>query len=342
MYSRRDMEMKIITSKINLFFQNNTTDAKRNLNNGAVSCEIFLMNLFNIVQWPKDGTYEDTNVKKSNFEDIDLYNQKHKLGIQVTVQRTNEKIKSTCNGACDIGQNKLFNKIYFVIQVDSIPQNLKNLMSNNSKNINGYEFEIYSSSEILNSIANLEETTFQEALEYVNSSLVFPEMENQSYDYDTKIFQILFKGLLNRAQDEEYKEQNIEEYEFGDDIDLKKEIYSDKLLKIQEIYEESLKSSQDENSLARYFSYNKILKEVFSEELDEVEKNDIQKYLRLESLFILDACDEDILKSIISLSEKIKKDLNLSFVPKDNMIMFVINMFYKCDVFPVRFEKDEN
>jgi len=321
-----------ITSKTLLYFQKNRTDSKTNRNNGAISAEDFITGLYNILYEKDNPEYIPTKKLKVNYPGIDVLSTKKKQGIQVTVQKDLSKIKNTFTSIPPFSENKDFSEVLFVIQDTDLPNNLKKF----APSYEGYSLKILSAAEIFREIDNADDEQMKKICAYVEGSIVMPEDVISNRNVDAEVFKMLFNSL-NLSLRNNSSESNIENEElvYITSPAEKMKKYNDEWTALVQIYKASIGLKDDGSEIERFISYHKYVEEAFSQDLNEVDKSVIQGYLRTKSTILLHANNNDPVNAINQMALQMRNELGLGFVPSSHVLSFLLNMFFKCDVFPL-------
>lgn len=332
--SKKEKMLDLITTRILLFFQKNRTDSKENKNDGTISAEDFIAGLFNILYEKDQPGYIRTDNLKKNYPGIDVLSEKKKQGIQVTVRKDSQKIKDTFKKIPSFSDNTLYSDVLFIIQDAELPENLKKFKSP----YEGYNLQILSATEIFRRIRT--EATEMEHMEkicvYVQDSLVMPDAVMEGRNVDAEMFRILFNSLNNSLKQGSLENNDGDESPVYKTSPLeKKKKFKNEWPVLEQIYKDSFGLKQDGSESGRLVAYHKYIKEAFSQDLNEVDKGNIQSYLKTQSTIILHESSGDPVKGINRLVSKMKKELDLGFVPDSHMLSFLLTMFFTCDVFPL-------
>src|SRR3989304_4497062 len=151
-----------------------------------------------------------------------------------------------------------------------------------------------------------------------------------------EIFQMLFNSL-NLSLRNNSSESNIENEElvYITSPAEKMKKYNDEWTALVQIYKASIGLKDDGSEIERFISYHKYVEEAFSQDLNEVDKSVIQGYLRTKSTILLHANNNDPVNAINQMALQMRNELGLGFVPSSHVLSFLLNMFFKCDVFPL-------
>jgi hypothetical protein len=331
MISARDKMFDSITSRIIQFFYQNKLASEQNKNDGAVSAEDFIKELFNLLYEGGDSNYVCTSKIRHNYPGIDIINKVKKQGVQVTVREDNQKIKDTFKKIPTIGENSDYNKVIFVIQSSHKPKNLlkqPNLYQ-------GYSLEIKSASEILNDISNLGDNALEKVCAYVEKAVVIPDPVSMGRNVDAEIFFVLFDALINSLESDPSDIPDHDDLIYKTSIEEKRKKFSDFWKILQQLYKDSLGLKEDGSTSNKLIFYRKYVEEAFSQRLNETQKETIQSYLKTQSAMLLHQNDGDPVKAINQMVSVMQDELKLGFLNKANIISFLLNMFFKCDVFPM-------
>lgn len=328
-----------ISTRILLFCSSNKQLAKLNRNNGAVSAEDFFANLLNLIH--KNDNYNLINansLNKVNYPGIDLLDLDNKRGIQVTVENSLKKIKNTFDVIPRAEDNKDYNKIEFLFQLESVTNGIKKF----SSHYNGYEVKTYCLPDILKNITKLNNDILKEVCIFVEDSIEIPDKVIAGKHIDEIAFRILFAALKNKIDNNTPEDKNDIKLIYKSSSKEKKNIFINDWNNLINLYKLSLGiDDKNDNSYINLINYQKNIEECFSQELDEDQKELIIGYLRTESHFLLIKNNSNPIISINELTEKIKKDFDVTFLSKIQVESFILNMFFACDVFPLNIDNHE-
>lgn len=328
MVSKKEQLIKEISSRVISYFVLNNFDAKRNKTDGALSAEDFLAGLFNILYKEElDCKFENVN-KIPNYPGIDLLDKNISIAVQVTVNERADKIRNTFNVIPSVEKNDDYHTIWFFIQAMHLTPGQKKIEPTHS----GYTTRVIGITELLNEISDINDLDLLKKIHvYVKSMLVIPDIDLDAVNIDAAVFDVLFRALKDRSETTSTELEEI----YKTSPSEKKEKHAEQWDLLISLYRESLGVTNDEIDLHRLKNYRSLVEEIFSEDLDEVQKESIQTYLRTQSLLILHDCEGDAVKGIQKLCEHLRNDLKITFVPYTHILSFCLNMFFSCDVFPL-------
>ena len=196
--------------------------------------------------------------------------------------------------------------------------------------------KILSAAEIFREIDNADDEQMKKICAYVEGSIVMPEDVISNRNVDAEVFKMLFNSL-NLSLRNNSSESNIENEElvYITSPAEKMKKYNDEWTALVQIYKASIGLKDDGSEIERFISYHKYVEEAFSQDLNEVDKSVIQGYLRTKSTILLHANNNDPVNAINQMALQMRNELGLGFVPSSHVLSFLLNMFFKCDVFPL-------
>lgn len=164
-----------IIEKINQFKSEIRIKSNNNLNDESVYAENFVCELLNLCY---DYKLHNLNEEKSNFPGIDLGDEANKLGIQVTMQSTSEKVNKTLEKCYT---NKCYTKFpnlkFFMLSDKQKSYSIKK----SYKEINfDYKEDILDFNDLYKTIINLGIDKQEEIFKYINKQ--FPEDNPNQYN----------------------------------------------------------------------------------------------------------------------------------------------------------------
>ena len=174
---------------------------------------------------------------------------------------------------------------------------------------------------------------------YIEGAVVMPSTVMDGTNVDAEVFKILFTSLNDLLQKESV--ENIDDDEapaYKTSPAQKKEKFKKHWPVLEQVYKDSLGLKADGSESGRLIAYHKYVEEAFSQDLSEDDKEVIQSYLKTKSILILHENNDDPIKSIHQMASTMSKELDLGFIPSSHVLSFVLNMFFKCDVFPLLME----
>lgn len=334
MVTLKEQLLDEISTKIIAYFVKNKFDARRNKTDGALSAEDFLVGLYNVLYKNKGVKYINVNNDALNYPGIDLVDSVTGTAVQVTVTEGIDKVKRSFDTISKSEDNEEYSTVIFFVQAMHLSSGHKKF----GPDFKGYRTEVTGITELLKEISSLDDIDLLKEIHfYVKLNLVFPDVDISHINIDNAVFSVMFSALKNKSE---------EDYETSDEIyktspSEKKEKYADNWVLLIALYKQSLGVVDDEIDLHRLKNYRGLVEEVFSEDLDETQKESIQIYLRTQSLIILHMNNNDPVSSIHSLCRQLQDELKISFVPQSHILSFCLNMFFSCDVFPLISNQDE-
>lgn len=330
MMSEKEIMQQSINTRLISYFCTNQSDSKQNRNNGALSAEDYIVGLFTVVY--KDSGYVNTKKIRRNYPGIDILNENKKQGIQITVRTDDSKITETFEKIPKIEDNKLYSEIQFIIQTIGLPKNFKKFKSP----YNGYILSFLSVTEILNIVDSLDLEDIKNVCTYVEQNTRIPDPVMLEKNVDSEVFKLLFNSLNGYLKGKTLLGSECNDKEiYKTSPKEKAEKFKKEYPLLIKLYKDSLGLQDDGKNIDRFLAYRKYVDEAFSEDLDEDERQIIQSYLRTESQIILYSNNNDPIIAIKSLASQMKKDFGLGFVSNSYVLSFLLNMFFKCDVFPL-------
>lgn len=334
MVAKKEQLLSDISSRVIAYFLRNKFDTGVNKTDGALSAEDFIAGIFNILYKKSLGCAFKNMNKVPNYPGIDLLDKKLAISVQVTIENRLDKIKKTFITIPAAKENEDYNTIWFFVQDMTLTSGLKKFGPEHE----GYKVRIIGVTEILKEISLIDDLSLlQEIHLYVKTMLVFPDVDIETINIDGAVFEVLFNVLKDKTEAANLSSETI----FHTSPRDKKEKYSKDWSLLEALYKESLGVSNGEIDLHRLKNYRSLIEEVFSEELDEVQREQIQSYLRTQSLLVLNECEDNPVKAIDKLCAHLRDELKINFVPKNQLLSFCLNMFFACDVFPLIINKNE-
>jgi hypothetical protein len=338
MTSKKEEMIKSISSRILLFCSNNKNLSKINLNDGSVSAEDFFAELFNILYRDNNSKLFNTNKNKSNYPGIDLLDLENKKAIQVTVENTLSKIKSSF---CKIPQkkdNEVYSSVEFIIQVNSVTKGMKTF----GPKYQDYNVKVICIPDILREINNLSNLKHVEDIcKFVENAIKVPDKVMANKQVDNEAFEILFQILKDRITKSDMAEIKDPISIYKSSPKEKRDKFDSDWKQLIDLYKLTLGMTGADDDHNKLINYENRLSECFSQDLNEIQKDLILKYLRAESFMVLESNQGKPLVAIGKLTEKIRADFNVGFLSKTQVMSFVLNMFFTCDVFPLEFKTNE-
>lgn len=330
--------IKSITTRLSVFCDSNKNLSKLNLNDGTVSAEDFFATLFNLLYRDKNSNFFNANVLNSIYPGIDLLDLDNKVAAQVTIDNTLGKVKSTFTKIPKVQENKLYTKVKFVIQDNRITSGMKKF----GPKYEGYDVEVVCIPDILREINGLMDDKHIEAIcKYVESAIRVPDKIVAEEKVDNDAFEVLFQALKDRVEKEDIIEAEDPIIVYKSSPQEKKEKFKDDWNKLISLYKYALGMSGEVGDYNKLINYEKRLNECFSQDLNEIQKELILKYLRVESYIFLNKNSGKPLVSIDEFTQKIIDDFKVGFLQKTQVMSFVLNMFFMCDVFPLEYQQNE-
>lgn len=333
MQAQKDRMMSSINCRVLVFFHTNKFGSSLNKNDGALSAEDFIKDLFNILYESDSPAYINTKKLKQNYPGIDVLSTSKQQGIQVTVRTDTGKVTETFGVIPKCEDNNDYKEILFVIQGDVLPSNLKKIKSPRD----GYVLTFVSATEILREIEGTDLDHLKRICHYIEKAIVIPdEVAGGEVNVDAAVFNILFASLKNNLLKKDSLEVSDEEVIFFKTSHAKKkEKFKPEWATLEQLYKDSLGLKEDGSGSGRLIAYHKYIEEAFSQDLSEDDKQLIQSYLKTKSVMILHKNQGDPIKALDEMVTTMREELDLRFVPASHVLSFILNMFFKCDVFPL-------
>ncbi len=334
MVTKKEQLLNEISSRVIAYFSRNKFDSQVNKTDGALSAEDFVAGIFNIL-YKQSLACKFINVNKiPNYPGIDLLDKNLSIAVQVTVENRLDKIKKTFDTIPASKDNDEYKTIWFFVQHMTLTSGQKKFASE----YEGYKVRIFGVTELLKEVLLIDDlSVLQEMHLYVKTMLVFPDVDIETVNIDSAVFELLFNVLKDKSE----ASNPASDIVYHTSPREKKEKYAKDWSLLEALYKESLGVSNGEIDLHRLKNYRSLIEEVFSEELDEVQKEQIQSYLRTQSLLVLHQNNGDPVNAVDKLCTHLRDDLRIGFVPKNQLLSFCLNMFFTCDVFPLIISKNE-
>lgn len=332
MISSKEKMIESVSSRILLFCANNKSLAKFNYNNGTVSAEDFFAEFFNILYRDSGCNFFNTNKDKSNYPGIDLLDLDNKKAVQVTIENSLKKVSGTFDVIPKINENKLYTKLDFVIQDSKITKGMKNF----GPVYQGYDVNVICIADILRDVNNLNKLNHvEDVCRFVEKAIKIPDKAVAEMQVDNEAFEILFQALKDQVIKVDVENEKDPIVVYRSSTKEKKNKFKNDWDRLINLYKHTLGMTDTDNGHVKLINYEKRLAECFSQDLNEIQKNLILKYLRVESFLVLEKNSGKPLEAIEELTEKIKIDFNVGFLSKTQVMSFILNMFFTCDVFPL-------
>jgi hypothetical protein len=338
MVSTREQMMDSVTSRILLFCAQNRVSAGLSRNNGAISAEDVFAELFNIIYRDSHASFINANKIKINYPGIDLLDTDNKTAIQITVQNSLKKVKDSFSKIPAFSDNRDYSRVEFFIQDNKITLGMKRF----GPKYKDYDVEVYCASDVLRDVDSIgKQDHLKDVCEFVEKSINVPNRVTAEKDIDNEAFGILFQALKDRVESKDIVDAKDPMIVYKSSPKEKKDKFKSDWEKLVNLYKNSLGMKDKDEGYKKLIDYEKQITECFSEDLDEIQKDLILKYLRTQSLIILEENPNKPLIAIEGLTKKIKSDFNVGFLSKTQVMSFILNMFFACDVFPLEFKQDE-
>ena len=226
----------------------------------------------------------------------------------------------------------------FLIQANEITSGMKSF----GPTYQDYEVKVVCMPDILRDINNLSKLEdVEKVCEFVERAVNVPDKVVADKQVDNEAFKILFRALRDRINKEDVFEMKDPISIYKSSTSEKKEKFKNDWKTLVSLYKHTLGMTGADDDHVKLINYENNLRECFSQDIDEIQKDLVVKYLRVESFLILEENSGKPQIAIEKLTEKMQKEFNVGFLSKTQVMSFILNMFFKCDVFPLEFKEDE-